>query len=238
MGTPPAEELTCARDGSSTRLTCVECKVPICTVCLVRTPVGMKCASCGGQPGTVATRSSRRRWLLLLPVVTVALVVAVPRLLSSPETSIPPTVNPSAENRPAAPYTFGGIGREVVDGDLSFLVRSIDCTPAQVVGATPHTAQGTFCVLALSIRNVGRRPVTLDGKNQALEDAMRRRFGVDPAVTADHPANNGLDMFAAVVNPGNELTGVLVFDVPPDTKPVSVSLHSGSAGFGAIIFLA
>jgi len=236
------EQLTCARDGTSTRLTCVKCATPICPLCLVRTPVGMKCATCGAEPGAMA-RPARSKWTVLAPVAVVAavaLAVFVPRLLTADKPKVHATVNPFAEARPAAPYTFGGIGREVVDQNLSFTVKSVDCGAAQVVGATTRTAQGKFCFVSLTIRNVSRTAVTFDSKAQVLSDGdggTGRKFQVDPAATAAHPANAGLDMVQPVVNPGNELTGVLVYDVPVDAKPLSLSLHAGTAGFGAIISL-
>ncbi len=245
------DQWTCERDGASTRLSCVECRTPICPQCLVRTPVGMKCDACGARPGPAAAGRGRAgggggggrrrsRWVVVAPVAAVAAAVAaavlVPRLRSSDgfDRRVE-TYNPAAENRPAAPYTFGGIGREVVDQNLSFVVKSVECGPTEVAG---RAAQGRFCLVTLTVRNVSRTSVTLDSSTQTLSDGAGgagRRFQADPGATAAHPANAGLDMLAPVVNPGNELTGVLVYDLPADAKPVSLSLHAGAGGFGAII---
>ena len=239
----PVEQLTCARDGTSTRLTCVECHTPICPLCLVRSPVGMKCATCAEPGRATPAPKARSKWLLLAPVGVLALVAAavtVPRLLASDEPKQRETVNPFAEARPALPYTFGGIGREVIDGNLSFLVKAVECGATQVVGATTRTAQGKFCFVTLTVRNVSRTSVTLDSGRQTLADGVDgtgRRYSIDPPATTTHPANASIDMLMPVVNPGNELTGVLVYDVPPDAKPRSVSLFSGAGGFGAIIAL-
>ena len=142
---------------------------------------------------------------------------------------------PFNPNRPAAPYTFGGIGSEVIDQNLAFTVKAVECG-ATAVGA--RTAQGKFCLVTLAVRNVSRTAVTLDSTAQTLTDGANgtgRKFQVDPGATTAHPTNAGKDMLTPVVNPGNELTGVLVYDVPPDAKPVSLSLHAGTGGFGAII---
>lgn len=40
---PEPEPLHCAAHGRETRLTCVTCGRPICSDCLVQTPVGFKC---------------------------------------------------------------------------------------------------------------------------------------------------------------------------------------------------
>ena len=198
----------------------------------------MKCTAHGAGARPAGDRQPGRRWLVVVPVAVVVLaaVVIVPRLGSSSNTK-ERAVAPFAPNRPAAPYTFGGIGREVVDGDLTFVVKSVDCSATQVLGATTRTAQGKFCVLSLSIKNVGRAPVPFQGRNQTLADANQRRFDVDPDATADHPANAAQDMLTPVVNPGNGLTGVLVFDLPLEDKPATATLHAGPGGFGAIVML-
>ncbi len=45
-----ATELTCARHGVPTRITCVECDTPICPDCAIRTPVGLKCPDHATRP--------------------------------------------------------------------------------------------------------------------------------------------------------------------------------------------
>ena len=44
-------------------------------------------------------------------------------------------------------------------------------------------------------------------------------------------------MLTPVINPGNELSGVLVFDIPLEDKPTTATLHAGPGGFGAIVML-
>ncbi len=85
--------LICRRDRTATRLRCASCDDAVCVRCLVRTPVGQKCAACAqvgsggtgarsgrtsaaGASGPVATPSvGRRRWAVLLE----ALLSPVPR---------------------------------------------------------------------------------------------------------------------------------------------------------------
>ncbi|MDQ4097699.1 MAG: LpqB family beta-propeller domain-containing protein [Actinomycetota bacterium] len=52
-----SDTATCARHGTATRLTCVECGTPICPQCLLRTPVGLKCPDHAEQaPAGVSPR--------------------------------------------------------------------------------------------------------------------------------------------------------------------------------------
>jgi len=233
-------DLTCERDGTSTRLTCVRCATPVCPLCLVRTPVGMKCATCGAEPGALL-RPRKPVWVRLAPLAVVALVavvLALPRIMGGGSTgdgaqdlaNDPVGGNP----RPQPPVNFGVIGQEVLDESLGFTVTSFECGAADAARA----AQGKFCVLALSIRNTGRSPVTFVGRGQTLQDSQQRTFGPDTAATAAHAANAGRDLLAPVVNPGNELRGALVFDVPVDVAIVGVSLRASPAGPAAFVRLA
>jgi hypothetical protein len=39
-------------------------------------------------------------------------------------------------------------------------------------------------------------------------------------------------MLTPVINPGNELSGVLVFDIPLEDKPTTATLHAGPEDLG------
>lgn len=235
-------EVTCERDQTPTRLTCVECKVPICPQCLVRTPVGMKCERCGAEPGAATFRGQRRQTRLIALAVTVVVagvLLFLPRLFASDDPAEPVTGDPLANAPPNAqgPARFAGVGQEARDGDLSFTVTSIDCGPTEIAGNTTRIAQGKFCLLALTLRNVGRGPIRFAGPAQMLQDGQSRRFGPDTAATAAHPANAGRDFLALTVNPGNEVSGVLVFDVATDVMPTVATLRAGPGGPGALVML-
>lgn len=243
-------DLTCERDKAATRLTCVQCAVPICPQCLVRTPVGLKCPRCGAQRSKSGA-GLQRRPMWAVPVVIVAVLLAVlglPKLFSSKtSTEGPGTANPLASTIPqpvgvAGPELrarYARIGQEARDGDLAFTVASVDCGATKVTGgASTLTAQGHFCFLKVAIKNYGRGPAMVYGPSQALFDEQSRRFQADPNATAVDPDNAGQDFTrGVVVNPGNELSAVLVFDVPADVTPVVASFQA-SPGRGAYVNLA
>jgi hypothetical protein len=230
-------ELTCERDRAPTRLTCCQCGTPICPQCLVRTPVGLKCETCAGT-GAVSRRKRSQRWVV--PAVLVGLVLAlvvVPRLFADSEgDSQTEVVGPGPPNA-EGPASFGYLGEEARDGDLSFRVISSDCGSTRVEGSTERLAQGKFCFLSLTIRNEGRGPSPLSGGLQSLVDGQNRRYSPDPAATAVHPSNVGRDLMDLVVNPGNQVQGVLVFDLPPDVQPQAVELRVSPRGRGAFVLL-
>jgi len=172
--------------------------------------------------------------------VAMALVVAVPRLLG-PD-GAPPASDAEAVGfvpDPSGPARNGGLGEEAMDGDFSFVVSSLDCgaKEAAVGSGGARTAQGQYCMVAFEVRNVGRSPATFLARSQLLVDTADRRFAPDVLATLGHPGNAGRDLVQPVVNPGNRLAGVLVFDVPTDVRLRSVALRHLPAGPGATVWL-
>jgi hypothetical protein len=244
-------ELTCERDRAVTRLTCVQCAAPICPQCLVRTPVGLKCPVCGAQRQR-AGRGAPREATWAVPLVVAAVLLAVfglPKLFSSKTTpqGAGSTANPLRDTIPqpvgvAGPelrVRYARIGQEARDGDLAFTIKSMDCGATQVTGGPVGvTAQGRYCFVKITVKNYGRSPATVLGSSQVLYDAQSRRFQPDANATSADPDNAGQDFNrGVVVNPGNELAGVLVFDVPPDVNPVVASLRA-NPGQGTYINVA
>jgi hypothetical protein len=236
-------EMTCEQDKAVTRLTCTQCASPICPQCLVRTPVGLKCTSCGAGPSRDQGASYRRRAWSAAAVAGLVLlaVVALPRLLPGSSDTAP---SKGAEEpgsfvpNPEGRARFSAIGGEALDGNAAFQVSSFECGATEV-GTEPslRRSQGRYCFLAVTIRNVGRGPVQLFPPGQVLIDSENRRYGVDERATAAHPANAGRDPVAAVINPSNELNTVFVFDVPPFVEPQMANLRATPEGQGAIIRL-
>lgn len=243
-GVGSGEEVRCTRDGVATGLTCVQCRTPICPQCLVRTPVGMKCADCGAKPGRRSGKGglgSRARTLApVAAAVLVAGAIFVPKMLAGggqteSKRDILRGPDPQAAQYPSR---FARLGQEARDGDLAFVVDDLSCGATQMQGsAGTRTALGRFCFLTIDARNTGRLPANLVEKLQTVLDAQQRRFEPDPNATAAHPANADVDLTSLVVNPGNQVHGVLVYDVPPDVTPTYASLRAGPNGPGALVAL-
>jgi hypothetical protein len=51
-----------------------------------------------------------------------------------------------------------------------------------------------------------------------------------------HIADRG-DLFPAVINPGDTVAGVLVFDIPSDAEPLSIELHDSQYSDGVTVLL-
>jgi hypothetical protein len=200
---------------------------------MARTPVGMKCLTCGVvKPEAPAPIGGRSAWLVPLVIGVVLLaVIGLPRLLTG--SSDGPAEELGFSPNPEGPARFAMLGEEARDADLAFTITDYECGATEVgEGVGARTAQGRFCFLNVTLRNTGREPVPFFAPGQALVDGQERRYGIDPRATAAHPANAGHDPTSAVINPANELNGVLVFDIPPDAHPTFVNLLGSPRGGG------
>jgi len=212
---------------------------------MVRTPVGLKCLECGDKPGRPLepeppVRRGRTRWLVAVGVAAVlALGIALPRLLSSGDQTASDAEAVGLVPNPESRARQAQVGGEARDADLAFVVNAVDCGVREVALASGgvRTAQGQYCVVALDVRNVSRDPATFVGRSQLLVDTADRRFELDVFATLGHPDNEGRDLLETSINPGNQLSGVLVFDVPVDVRLRSVALQADGAGPGAIVWL-
>jgi len=235
-------ERICERDGVGTQLTCAGCGAPICPRCLVRTPVGLKCPDCTGA----ASPRARTR----VPVAAVAAVVLVPLLAwlafgafrsdSKSGKSVTADATGTDVNSTAGE---GRPGQEMRSGPFGFTVTQVECV-GQQVGTPPSTrvAQGRFCLLYLTLRNTGDRPELFSGTSQFVVDSSAKRY--NPGVMESGPLPPPLVLGAGVreitsvrVNPGGEVRGVLIFDMPSTAKPAEFEFHSAPRTIGVQVRL-
>jgi hypothetical protein len=92
------------------------------------------------------------------------------------------------------------------------------------------TAQGEFVLVTIEVENIGDSARTFSDFNQYAYDAEDRRFEAD--TEAGWEANAGTDVWLTDINPGNSVTGIVVFDVPPGTELVMLELHDSSFSGG------
>jgi hypothetical protein len=129
-----------------------------------------------------------------------------------------------------------GIREPARDGQFEFVVRSVRCGLRRV-GPEParRTPQGRFCLVAVSVANVGADARNFAADQQRLFGADGRRHSVDAAATA---VGGGLGLLHVLVNPGNRVEGTLVYDVPPRMRPARMELHDSPFSRGVTVALA
>ncbi|HKE52255.1 MAG TPA: protein kinase [Actinomycetes bacterium] len=123
---------------------------------------------------------------------------------------------PSAKSPP-------GIGDPVRDGNFEFVVEKLDCGQSSIGPALfRQTADGQYCVVTLSVRNVKNDSRTFSVVNQKLRDGDRE---FSASVLATMAANGSADLINTQLNPAQAAQGVLVYDVPKSATPDSMELH-------------
>lgn len=136
----------------------------------------------------------------------------------------------------SATKTTAKIGQAARDGQFEFTVKKIQCGVAKIGGEfTEKKPQGQYCLITVTVKNIGKEARTLDDSNQKAYDAAGRQFSTDEAGL--YVPNNDT-MFINNINPGNSATGVIVFDIPADGKLTKIELHDSTFSGGIEVALA
>ena len=153
---------------------------------------------------------------------------------SSAEAAPTSEAAPEAETEAPEPAN-PGIGQPAADGKFNFVVNGIDCNTTEIGDQYfGTTAQGTFCIVDLSISNIGNEPQSFFGDNAKLYNAEKQEF------SADTEAAIYLEDSASLyeeINPGNTLNSKVVFDVPVGTTPTAIELHDSAFSGGVTVNL-
>jgi len=137
--------------------------------------------------------------------------------------------------KPAA--KLAKIGEAANDGKFSFTVNSFKCGESSVGDQYLNkTAQGQYCRMNVSVKNIGNQAQTLDTSSQYIYDATGKKFSSDSTATI-YAAPSSNSPWYAEVNPGNTITGDIIFDVPKDTTPVTAELHDSALSGGVKVSL-
>lgn len=134
----------------------------------------------------------------------------------------------TAANEPEA--KTAGIGEAARDGKFEFTVVKLKTGVNNVGGEWGENAQGEFVLVTLKVKNIGDEAQMLDDSNMYAYDAKGRKYEADGA--AGIYANEEDGAFLNDINPGNEVTAVIVFDVPKGTKLTKLELHDSAFSGG------
>ncbi|WP_406045108.1 DUF4352 domain-containing protein [Micromonospora sp. NBC_00898] len=138
------------------------------------------------------------------------------------------------EDKPAKTAKIGQAAR---DGKFEFTVKSSKCGVAKVgTSMLGDKAQGQFCLITINVKNIGKEPQTLDGSSQKAYTANGTEYSSD--TEAGLYANKEQSTFFEEINPGNQVTGVFVFDIPKNVKLTKLELHDSAFSGGVTVSLA
>lgn len=180
------------------------------------------------------SRAGRLALGLALALVAAMLVFAGLGLTLLPDENAPrravATTPAAVATSPAVP----GLGQPARDGALEFVVEAVTCGhPTEGSALLHRTAQGQFCEVRLRVRNVGTHARVFTGRLQKAHGADGATYTDD--LLAELYANTGNQTFLKEINPGNQVRGILVFDIPKGARITSMELHDSPLSGGVTV---
>jgi hypothetical protein len=162
----------------------------------------------------------RRRWWrrkrLLIPFGLLAVVV----LLANRGDSTPPWASGSQ------------LGTPVRDGNVEFVVSSVRCGVPEVgSGLVRRTAGGQYCLADVRATNVKDDARTLYEPFQKLLDSAGHKHSADVTMRVVFRDQTIWDK----IQPGQQVRGTMVFDIPRNVSATALELHDGIASGGVTV---
>jgi hypothetical protein len=185
----------------------------------------------------------KRHKVLTVIGVLIVLVIIGSASSSSKDTGSKTSSNSAAASKTPAKTTskpeakLAKIGEAANDGKFSFTVNSFKCGETSVGDQyLSKNAQGQYCRLNISVKNIGNEAQTLDTDSQYLYNASGQKYSSDSTATV-YAAPSSNSPWYASVNPGNTITGDILFDVPKDSVPITAELHDSALSGGVKVSL-
>jgi hypothetical protein len=192
---------------------------------------------------TEPTTSVRKNWFLrhkvptgLLVLVALIVIASVTSGGAKSTTASSTTASETSSAAPAKPKA-AGIGTAVRDGKFEFTVTKVQAGVATVgPEALNQKAQGQYVLVTMTVKNIGDKAQMFDASSQKLTDtAGKATYSADSA--ASLYANSGGETFLKDINPGNQITGTVVFDIPAGAVPARIELHDSAFSGGVKVAL-
>jgi hypothetical protein len=126
-----------------------------------------------------------------------------------------------------------GLNQAARDGKFEFTVTGQDCSK-NTIGEDPlsKTAQGTFCVVSLTVKNIGNKAQLLDASSQKALDAGGNEYSADSSAAMYLGDTN---TFLNQLNPGSTVNGQIAYDVPVGTQLTELELHDSPFSGGVTV---
>ena len=171
-------------------------------------------------PGRAPVAWRPRRWYRRKRVLILVILLAILAILN--------TDDGSGSGAALPPLTAR-------DGILEFTATDVSCGNRSLgSGPLARRAQGQLCTIALRVRNFGDGTRRVHVSSQKLRDRDGRTFSADAGAWIYLPA---AVPFRQEINPGNEISATLVYDIAADAVPAKLEVHDSPFSNGATITL-
>ncbi|MBS5749439.1 MULTISPECIES: DUF4352 domain-containing protein [Actinotignum] len=117
-----------------------------------------------------------------------------------------------------------GIGTPVVLGDFEVTVTNVEKGVSHIGNdVLGKDATGQYVIVDVTVKNTGKEAAGFAESEQKLVDTEGRQH----SVSGDSLYLGDASMIYEKVNPGNTVTGKLLYDVPADAVPAKLELETG-----------
>ena len=209
------------------------------------------------QPTSPATQTTvKRPWYkkkrIVIPlgaVVAIAVITNLNNNDSTTETTSQPAKNgvsttssskaQTPADEPADQDSAAKPGTPVRDGKFEFVVAKPTCGKKTVGSQYLNaTAQGQFCIVPMTVKNVGDKAQTFSASNQKafIGDASYEADTM-ASMYVETGANGKSSSFLEKINPGNSVKGSIVFDVPKGKTLDRIEVHDSVFSSGVEVQL-
>jgi Domain of unknown function (DUF4352) len=185
-------------------------------------PLLIGCLGCGG--------------LVVIVVIIAAIAAAIAGGGNgTSSTATPPTSSGSQGSSSHKPAKHvAGIGDEVRDGKFAFTVTKVKTGISRVGDQyAGQDAQGQYVEVYVKVSNIANKPQTFFGANQKLF-VGKQQYDADDAAAIYLPNAKSL---MEPINPGNAVSGIILFDLPRGAKPTNIELHDSAFSNGVTVSL-
>lgn len=176
-------------------------------------------------------------WFVRHKVLSVILGLVVIGVISSAVGGGSKSNTNSSKSSDSKKAETAKVGQAANDGKFEFTVSSVECGKTSV-GANQYltkTAQGQYCLLNVTVKNVGDQAQSLLSSNQFLLNTSGQKYSADDMATI-YNAPNGTSWYNDI-NPGNSVNGAIVFDIPKDQTATTAELHDSAFSNGVKVTL-
>lgn len=164
-------------------------------------------------------------------IILVIIVIGVIGSMGKSGSNNPNTTQSNTGSKQQETKSVAKIGEAVQDGDIAFTAMSVDTATSLGNSFTRKDAQGVFTIVTLKIENKGKETKTIDSSMIQLTDSQGRKFdrSID-GQTAKGMAQGKVDLFLQQVQPGLNVTGDIVFDIPKDATGLKLLVKGSLFG--------
>jgi hypothetical protein len=189
------------------------------------------------------SEEKKKSWFARHKILTVILAFIVIGVIANASSGGSKSSNNSSSNGSGVTKaedkktTVAKLNEAARDGKFEFVVKKVECGTT-TIGTNEYlkkNAQGQFCLMTLSVKNIGNEAQSFFGSNQKLLNAQNQQYAADDA--AGIYVDQNYSTLFSNINPGNSVEGVVVFDIPKDQTPVSAELHDSSMSSGVKVNL-